>query len=187
MKIVSAVLTVLCLFPVTSNAEVTTATPAGFLVKRELAVAGPSAKVFATLTEVGRWWNPEHTYSGDAHNLTIDLKAGGCFCERLANGGSVRHLEVAFYEPGRMLRMTGALGPLQADGLTGSLTLSVRETAPGNSVIAMSYSVGGFMADGVNKMAGPVDFMLGEQLTRLKSLIETGDPAQAKATDKPAG
>ena len=187
MKIVSAMLTMLCLLPVTSNAEVATATPTGFLVKRELAVAAPSAKVFTSLTEIGRWWNPEHTFSGDAHNLTIDLKAGGCFCERLANGGSVRHLEVAFYEPGRVLRMTGALGPLQANGLAGSLTLTVREAAPGNSVIAMSYSVGGFTVDGLDKMAGPVDFVLGEQLTRLKSLIETGDPAQAKPAARPPG
>lgn len=187
MKIVSAVLAMLCLFPVTSNGEVTAAAPTGFLVKRELAVAAPSAKVFSTLIEIGRWWNPEHTFSGDAHNLTVDLKAGGCFCERLANGGSVRHLEVAFYEPGRVLRMTGALGPLQANGLAGSLTLTVRETTPGNSAIAMSYSVGGFTADGVDKMAAPVDFMLGEQLTRLKSLIETGDTAPAKNKDKPAG
>jgi uncharacterized protein YndB with AHSA1/START domain len=184
MKIVSAVLAMLCLFPVTSNGEVTAATPTGFLVKRELSVAAPSTTVFSTLTEIGRWWNPEHTYSGDAHNLSLDLKAGGCFCERLANGGSVRHLEVAYYEPGRVLRMAGALGPLQANGLAGSLTLTVSETAPGKSAISMSYSVGGFMADGVDKMATPVDFMLGEQLARLKSFIETGGPALAKDKDK---
>jgi uncharacterized protein YndB with AHSA1/START domain len=186
MLILRAVLALLCLFPCMSNAEVTTVTATGFLVKRELALASASTTVFTTMTEIGRWWNPEHTYSGDAHNLTIDLKAGGCFCERLANGGSVRHLDVAYYEPGSVLRMTGALGPLQANGLAGSLTLTVRETAPGKSVISMSYSVGGFMADGVDKMAGPVDFMLGEQLTRLKSLIETGDPMQAKPRAQPA-
>jgi uncharacterized protein YndB with AHSA1/START domain len=187
MKIVSAVLAMLCFFPVASNGEVTAVTPTGFLVKRELSVPAPSATVFATLTEIERWWNPEHTYSGDAHNLKIDLKAGGCFCERLANGGSVRHLEVAFYEPGRVLRMTGALGPLQSNGLAGSLTLTVRETTPGKSVIAMTYSVGGFMAEGVDKLAAPVDLMLGEQLTRLKSFIETGDPAAAYKEGKPAG
>ncbi len=181
MKIANAVLALLFLVPATSIAEVATATRAGFQVKHELAVAAPSAKAFATLTEIGRWWNPQHTYSGDAHNLSIELKAGGCFCERLANGGSVRHLEVAYYEPGRVLRMTGALGPLQAHGLAGSLTLTVRDATPGNSVLALSYSVGGFMTDGVDKMARPVDMMLGEQMTRLKSLIETGDPAQAKA------
>ena len=50
MKIVSAMLTMLCLLPVTSSAEVATATPTGFLVKRELAVAAPPAKVFEAVS-----------------------------------------------------------------------------------------------------------------------------------------
>jgi hypothetical protein len=44
----------------------------------------------------------------------------------------------------------------------------------------MSYSAGGFTVDGVDKLAAPVDFMHGEQFSRLKPLIETGDPTPAK-------
>ena len=51
---------------------------------------------FDALTDdVGRWWNPEHSYSGVAANFSIDARAGGCFCERLKDG-SVAHMTVVF-------------------------------------------------------------------------------------------
>ena len=38
----------------------------GFLVKFEVHVNAPAAKVYDALVEqVGSWWNPEHTYSHD--------------------------------------------------------------------------------------------------------------------------
>ena len=78
--------------------------------------------VYAALTgKVGSWWNPEHTYSHDSRNLSIDARPGGCFCEKLDNGGGVEHMKVVLAWPGRMLRMTGALGPLQGSGLAGSM------------------------------------------------------------------
>jgi hypothetical protein len=54
------------------------------------------------------WWNPTHTFSSDAHNLSIDDKAMGCFCEKLASGGSVHHLEVVYADPGQKLVFSGA-------------------------------------------------------------------------------
>src|SRR5262245_51920379 len=54
----------------------------GFLVKFEVNVNAPAAKVYDALVgQVGSWWNPEHTYSHDAKNLSIDARPGGCFCE----------------------------------------------------------------------------------------------------------
>src|ERR1700734_3347887 len=67
----------------------------GFTVKLELNIQAPPQQVYGSLVHnVGDWWNSMHTFSGDAHNLSIDDKAMGCFCEKLADGGSVRHLEV---------------------------------------------------------------------------------------------
>lgn len=166
-------------------AEVVASTPTGFALRRDITVASTPTKVFSAMSEIGRWWSPKHTYSGDVRNLSLELAVGGCFCERLANNGSVRHLEVAYVEPGRVLRMSGGLGPLQAHGVAGSLTLVLRETSPGVTGVLMTYSVGGFMADGIDKMAGPVDFVLGEQLTRLKALVETGDPSPVKPPQAP--
>ena len=66
-------------------------TPNGFLVKFEVSVNAPVAKVYDALVgQIGSWWDSEHTYSGDAKNLSIDARPGGCFCEKLPNGGGIR-------------------------------------------------------------------------------------------------
>ncbi len=43
----------------------------------------------------------------------------------------------------------------------------------------LTYSVGGFIDGGFDKMAPAVDGVLGEQLERLKRFVETGKPAAA--------
>ena len=47
------------------------------------------------------WWDPSHTWSGSAKNLTFEPKAGGCFCEKLADGGSVQHGRVIYRPAGK--------------------------------------------------------------------------------------
>ena len=49
----------------------------------------------------------------------MELHAGGCFCERLKDGGSVQLLQVVYAAPGEGLRLRGALGPLQTEASTG--------------------------------------------------------------------
>ncbi|HEX7915316.1 MAG TPA: hypothetical protein VF497_06160, partial [Rudaea sp.] len=71
-------------------------------------------RAYAAITGVARWWDSNHTYSGNASNLSLDARAGGCWCEQLADGGSVQHMTVLTAMPGRMLRLSGGLGPLQA-------------------------------------------------------------------------
>ena len=73
-------------------------TPSGFLVRHELAIGAPAARVYASLLDVGSWWSGKHTYSGESRNLSIDARAGGCFCEKLPSG-AVEHMRVVF--PGR--------------------------------------------------------------------------------------
>ena len=45
--------------------------------------------------------------------------------EKLPDGGFVRHLQIVYYQPGKSLRLTGGLGPLQELGVHGSLVFSV--------------------------------------------------------------
>jgi hypothetical protein len=123
------------------------------------------------------WWNPEHTYSGDSRNLSIDARPGGCFCERLGDGGGVEHMRVIYVAPRETLRMSGALGPLQSSALAGSLTWRLTSAPPGTNV-ELSYRVGGFIEGGFEKIAPAVGAVLGEQLQRLKMFIETGNPTQ---------
>ena len=160
-------------------AEVANVGPNGFTVHQAVTIPGSPEKVYAALVNgVGGWWNPEHTYSNDSKNLSIDARPGGCFCEKLGNGGGVEHMRVVFAWPGRMLRMTGALGPLQGSGLAGSMTWKLAAAkAAGVTTLEFSYGVGGYMAGGFDKIAPAVDAVLGEQLARFKSFVESSKPA----------
>jgi uncharacterized protein YndB with AHSA1/START domain len=159
--------------PVQSAPEIT---PNGFLVKFDVSINAPAAKVYdALIAQVGSWWNPEHTYSHDAKNLSIDARPEGCFCEKLPNSGGIEHLRVVYIAPPQVVRFSGALGPLQASGVAGSMTWKLTG-GPDNTRLDLSYSVGGFIQGGFEKMAPAVEAMLREQFDRLKLFVETGKP-----------
>ncbi len=158
----------------TTRAAVVQVTPNGFAIRHETTIAATPAKIYDALVSVGSWWNSDHTYSGDAKNMTIDARPGGCFCERLKDGG-VEHARVVYAAPAQALRLSGALGPLQPHGVAGSLTWKLNATANGTTV-QLTYSVGGFMEGGLEKIASPVDGVLRDQFQRLKLFVETGKP-----------
>jgi uncharacterized protein YndB with AHSA1/START domain len=156
--------------------EVIESTAAGFLVRNTAVINAPPATVYGTLTDgVGRWWDPAHTFSHDARNLSIDAKPGGCFCERLPDGGGVQHMHVVYASPGKLLRLTGAIGPLQEAALAGTMTWALSQ-AGGGTTVELHYTVGGFRAGGFRDIATVVDGVLRGQLARLKALVETGRP-----------
>lgn len=153
-------------------------TPNGFLVKFEVSVNAPAAKVYDALVgQVGSWWDSEHTYSGDAKNLSIDARPGGCFCEKLPNGGGIEHARVIYVAPREVLRLSGALGPLQASGVAGTLTWKLT-SGMDNTRIQLSYSAGGFIDGGFEKIAPAVESVVRGQLDRLKLFVETGKPTR---------
>jgi uncharacterized protein YndB with AHSA1/START domain len=155
-------------------------TSSGFLVKLEANMNAPAAKVYdALVVQIGSWWDPEHTYSHDAKNLSIDPRPGGCFCEKLSNGGGVEHLRVVYIVPRETVRFSGALGPLQASGVTGSLTWKLTG-GTGTTRVQLWYSVGGFIDGGFETIAPAVETMLRDQLNRLKLFVETGNPTKAQ-------
>jgi len=82
---------------------------------------------------------------------------------------------VVYVAPGEVIRMVGALGPMQQSGLAGSLTWRFANSF-GGTKLTLTYSVGGFMEGGFEKMAPAADGMLGEQVQRLKLFVETGSP-----------
>ncbi len=157
-------------------AEVIDSSATGFLVGSSVIINSTPSKVYKTIVgEVGNWWNADHTYSGDARNLSLDPRPGGCFCEKLPDSGGVQHMTVIFASPGKLLRMTGGLGPLQGSGLSGVLTLSL-DSLDQKTKLELVYSVGGFFQGGPQGISGPVDKVLLEQITRLKTYVETGRP-----------
>lgn len=156
-------------------AAVNDAAANGFSVTETVHIAAPPDKVYAALIQPSHWWSAQHTFSHDAGNLSLDAKAGGCWCEKLPDGGSVQHLTVLFARPSEVLRLRGALGPLQGLGVSGALTIELKAVSSGTD-LAATYNVGGYLKDGLASWAPPVDGVLGEQFGRLKSLIETGSP-----------
>lgn len=147
----------------------------GFAIESSATISAGADVVYALLILPARWWNSAHSYSGDAANMRIEPHAGGCFCEALPSaagaGGSVEHARVIFAMPARQLRLSGALGPLQEEGVTGTLTFIIAPSGK-NTQVTMSYVVGGYMRSDPVEMAPLVDQVLNEQLQGLKRAAE---------------
>lgn len=163
----------LTLLALQAGATVTDSSHYGFTVRQDAIIqAFPDSIYKYFVLDVGKWWDPEHTWSGKAENLVIQPKANGCFCEKLDHGGSAKHMTVVFVEPGKVLRMEGGLGPLQLLAVQGTLTFEIIPSLPTSRVV-MIYTVGGYSPTGLGHLAPLVDQMLGDQLKRLKAYAET--------------
>lgn len=155
-------------------ARVHEAGDAGFVIRLAADVSAAPDAVWRDLVRPDGWWDKQHTFSGDAANLAIDPHAGGCFCEVLPNPespraaprGTVEHMRVIYSERGRLLRMSGALGPLQSEGVSGTLTVALKPVEGGTRIL-WEYVVGGYMRPRPAEIAPVVDRVLGEQLARL--------------------
>jgi len=157
------------------HAAVIDATANGFDIEQSVHIAAAPAKVYDALIHPALWWDPAHTFSGSAANLTLDPRAGGCFCEVLPHGGSVQHGEVVVVAPGETLRLRGPLGPFQGQGVDGALTFGLKPAGDGTD-IRLSNSIGGYMRGGFADWPARADAMLADQLARLKKFLETGSP-----------
>lgn len=167
--------------PLAAAAEVPTSSDAGFVSHNEVLVAGAPQTAWDALMRPGDWWDSAHTYSGDATNMRIEPTAGGCFCEGIpATGGEIEHMRVIYVVPESTLRLTGGLGPLQSEAVTGVLTITL---APEGEMtrISWDYVVGGYMRMPMAELAPLVDQVVGEQLLRLATRLGTVmDPASRR-------
>ena len=162
--------------PVT--AEVIDAATGGFTSDNEVVIDARRADAWrAAINDVGQWWSPAHTISGDASRLSIDAKPQGCFCETLGESAGVVHLTVTMVSPEVLLRLTGGLGPLGLLGAGGNMVWEFADAENGTQV-KFTYAVGGYRPGGLEEFAAPVDYVIGEALQRLKTYIETGDAEQ---------
>jgi pimeloyl-ACP methyl ester carboxylesterase len=160
-------------------AEVGNVTPTGFLVTHKAPLKSAPRHVFAAIQQVGKWWNEEHTYSGNAGHMSIDLRAGGCFCERW-DGNSVEHARVLWVARDKTLRLEGALGPLQELGVNGIIQFDLKPRGD-DTDLTLTYRVRGVAEAGLDKTAAAVDKVLAEQVARLVRFVETGAPVPVAA------
>ena len=160
------------LVPATAGAEVVEASPAGFLlVNEETVPVSPSTAWTALVEEVDLWWPKDHTWWGEASTLSIEPRAGGCFCE-IAEGRQAQHLTVSHVDPPKLLRMLGGLGPLQGMGLHGALEWRLEPLAEGTR-ITLRYQVGGYTPDDLSEFAPVVDRVQALQLAGLAEHLRT--------------
>ena len=161
-----------------AQADVVDAGAGGFVLRETATIVAPPDKVWATLIAPSQWWSPEHSYSHDAANYSLDPHAGGCWCEALPSGGSVEHLHVVFVVPGKALRLKGALGPFQAMG-EGVMTFTLT-AKQGATALDVNYTIFGYVKGGMTALAPIADSVIAEQVARLKAKIETGSPGLPK-------
>jgi uncharacterized protein YndB with AHSA1/START domain len=158
-----------------ASGEIADVSDNGFTFRDTFTLSLPPTRAYAGLIDVGRWWGSDHTFSGDAANLSIDAKPQGCWCEKLPNGGGVRHMTVLTAIPGKLMRFEGGLGPLQALGVAGSMTWKF-EPAQMGTIVEVRYVVGGYNPGGFKELAPAVDSVLHSQIARYKRFVETGRP-----------
>lgn len=151
-----------------AGSEVVSASANAFHVRHSEPLVASKAEAWDLLRQPALWWNGEHSYSLDAANFYIDLKPGGCFCERMPDGGFVEHMRVLSYSPGEEIVLEGMLGPLRTIPATGVLVFKL-EGEGRNARIHSDFKVVGF-PDGDGAMwAQAVDGVIGEQMKRLRA------------------
>jgi hypothetical protein len=132
--------------------------------------AEPAVAWHAMTSRVNEWWSGDHSWSGDAANLYIDLGRNGCFCENLPDGGHVEHLGLIYLAPNAELRFNGELGPLQSMPVSGRMIWKIEKLETGSS-LTFTYHVTGRPEGGLAGIAPAVDGVIGEQLGRLVGLL----------------
>ena len=161
--------------PGVSRAAVKDQAANGFTIENsEWVPVEPAVAWKGFVGEVGQWWPADHTWWGDASKLSISEKAGGCFCE--SNGAQQAwHMTVTFVDPGKLMRMTGGLGPLQGMGLDGALEWRF-VPEKGGTRITLWYRAGGYTPDDLGKFVPVVDSVQGLQLRGLAEHLRKRTP-----------
>ncbi|MFZ4604336.1 MAG: ATPase [Caulobacterales bacterium] len=155
-----------------AHAEVRTVSPQGFTLQLKVASKADPQQAWKAFLKVQNWWSGAHTYSGDARNLRIDPRAGGCWCETLPRGGAVKHGEVVLLMPDKLVRLSTALGPLQSMGASGALTAQFAGGPNGGSTMTLTYAVSGADAAGWTDVAKAVDSVMTEQAQRFAAYAD---------------
>jgi uncharacterized protein YndB with AHSA1/START domain len=151
-------------------AAIKDASPSGFTAENSVVVMTDPASAWQALVGgVDAWWPKDHSWWGAAGTFSIDARAGGCFCEK-SGERQAQHLQVVFVDPGKLLRLTGGLGPLQAMGLYGVLEWRL-VPVDGGTRITYWYRAGGYTPDDLRALAGVVDQVQAQQLGGLARYI----------------
>ena len=151
-----------------ASADVVGASAHGFELSFTINLTVTPEVAFSAFANMPAWWNADHTYSGDARNLSLALTPGGCFCERFPKGGGIEHMRATYLDPGKRIVMTGSLGPLLYDATSAVMDVEVKSQA-GGSQLTLNYRAAGFARGNGAASAPMVDKVLADQLRRYRA------------------
>ena len=147
------------------QADITKANPDHYTLRHEATSSMAPDVLWQRLIKPATWWHPEHSYSGDAANLSLDARAGGLWREDWA-GGSVAHGEVLYVKDGEQLRLNAPFGPLQERAVTVVWTITITPEGEGSKVV-FDEVANGTSESGLDALAPAVNFVKGEAIKRL--------------------
>ena len=148
----------------------------GFEIQHSVNLVIPQSQAFDAFGQIGQWWSKDHTYSGDARRLNLQMRPGGCFCEPLDGGGGIEHMRVTYVQPGERIVLTGSLGPLLYEATSGVMDVKFEKIA-GGSRVTMNYRAAGFAKGGAAAMAPLVDQVLADQFKRFRTFAAAAPKA----------
>lgn len=147
------------------QAKILSSSDTHFVLRHEATSTLSTTQIWQRLIKPASWWHPEHTYSGDSNNLSLDANAGGLWLESWESG-SVKHGEVLYIKNGKMLRLDAPFGPLQELGAYTIWTITIIPHGDGSKVQFDEVSSGPPSAD-LDEVAKAVDYVKGEAIKRL--------------------
>ena len=148
-----------------ARAEVVTSSAEFYQLKQQAESTLPPEQLWLRLIEPNTWWHPDHTYSGDAENLSLDIQAGGYWREDWAQG-SVMHGQVLQITTNKQLRLNAPFGPLLEKAVNVVWTITITASEKGSTVVFDEVANGSKYSE-LDKLAPAVDFVKTEAIKRL--------------------
>lgn len=149
-----------------ASAEVLASAPDRYELRHEAQSSLAPDALWERLTRPEDWWHPDHTYSGDARNLSLDIQAGGLWREDW-DGGSVAHGAVLLVKEGEQLRLDAPFGPLQALGVSVVWTVTLTPIDGGGTRVVFEERASGTDESALDTLAPAVDFVKQQAISRL--------------------
>lgn len=141
-----------------------------FQVQTVVEIQANLGDTFDRFENIGTWWNPSHTFEGDASEYRFNLEKQALI--ESIEGGFVRHMDIIYWKPESRVVLRGGLGPLLTEAVDGILIFDFKEKE-GTTLVAMKYTVSGRLDKGsLGEWANAVDYVLDEQLQRFKIAME---------------
>lgn len=169
MKITTLI--ILLLSALMAKAEVSEVSEQHFIVSIKTTLTTPRDQAYQQFLQIGDWWQDSHTWFGDASTMTIEPKAGGCFCERNGNKQAL-HMTIAQVNPEVSIQMIGGLGPLQSLAVNGHMLWKFESTEDGNTKLTLTYRVTGFVNQNTEDWSKAVNAVLQQQVDNLRTKFE---------------